>query len=271
MRPGFAIFLVVAIFVLGAWFGARLENEAPAQLAAVRPPDQAKLQPAAEAPTRPGIAVAPAQPPANVPPAGHREPVRRDIRDVTPDHVLPGPRIDGPMVTRLPAVVAPKPQPRRRASWMRTVVLSPGSVQSGDRAIFFAGIEALDARATCTAADGSRWQCGNFARAALRRLIRRRPIDCEATAAAEGERQDRLAAHCRIDGRDIGEWLVAQGWATPLPGSGYEAALEAARKAQAGQWRRDNPERGLPATIVLEPAVEQPMPGQPGDGPDQGL
>lgn len=211
---------------------------------------------------------------AEAPSGETMEPVRRDVRDVTPDHVLPGPRIEAEMIRRLPAATPPpKPQPEKPVSWPRVAVLSAGTLRSGGTTITLAGIEPLAADAECRTPDGAAWPCGNFARAATQRLIRGRPVQCDPAAATA---DDALVSRCRVSGRDIGLWLVERGWALPKesddPQSDYGQALALARQTGRGQWRRDDPlrlqARALPRPGVDEPVIPDFDPGQaaPPDG-----
>jgi endonuclease YncB( thermonuclease family) len=45
-------------------------------------------------------------------------------------------------------------------------------------------------------------------------------------------------AVCRVSGTDLGEWMVAQGWALAYwrYSTDYVATEEAARRARAGLW-----------------------------------
>ncbi|MCC2690490.1 MAG: hypothetical protein K0S21_3293, partial [Rhizobiaceae bacterium] len=61
---------------------------------------------------------------------------------------------------------------------------------------------------------------------------RRRSVECrmpETAGPADG------VAHCSVAGRDIGEWIVAQGWARS-DGPGYADAEKTAREEKRGIW-----------------------------------
>lgn len=235
-----AILLVVGAVTLGAGLHAALS---PPPAATAPPGAPAQTGDAARVPdsARPPIETAPQ--PATGPAV---EPVKRNLRDVTPSGMVQVPRPQSQTVVRLPAVAPPAPPPRlpKPRRWVRTRVLSAGMVQSAGVQIRIAGIEALPGEAQCGQATGGQWPCGNFARAALQRLLRGRPIECDpvsAPASASGESRT-LATRCEIDGRDIGEWLVSRGWARPAAeggadGSGpYGEALTSAKAGRLGQW-----------------------------------
>lgn len=252
MRLLIGILLVIAVFAFGAHLRTSREKPAPIAAPAIAPAIAPRAEPEKSEPPAPADK-----------PEEKLEPVRRDVRNVTPDRVLPGPEIETALIERLPAVTPPPPpKPTKPESWPRAAVLSAKSVRSRKTNIVFAGIEALDTADRCTAADGTTWRCGNFARAALQRLIRLRTLECDPVADAAqgtGSAEKPISTRCRVAGRDIGEWLVARGWATALPESGYEEAQVAARQAGRGQWRRENPERAQPARALLRPGVPEPV------------
>jgi endonuclease YncB( thermonuclease family) len=167
------------------------------------------------------------------------EPVRRDIRVVTPRDVTPAPRVEAETIVRLPAVQPPPPpqRPPQPVIWKRALVEDAGRLRSGGTILVLAKIEALAGDALCRDAAGKAWPCGRFSRAALQRLVRQRSIECEPAERAGAQ----LVTSCRIDGRDIGLWLVEQGWARAAPGSAHAAAEEAARAQGRGQWARQAP------------------------------
>ena len=278
-----ALSCAVAAIFYAAWTAQQMP---PSPLAGIEHPvAPAPLPKAAEKEVSPEPVPPPrtqetAKVPAPEPDSGPSlEEVQRDVRNVTPNHVLPGPDIEGRLIERLPAVVPPAPPPRppKPERWRRALVVAPGVLKSGDEWITIAGINPLATDAICSAEDGTEWPCGKFAASAMRRLIRQRAVECDPVEmqAAEIDHGDsgntleqRLSAaldqkpaserglvtRCRVAGRDIGEWLVGQGWATPQPDSGYDAALEQAREAGRGQWRKTITAE-LPATPLPEPAA----------------
>ncbi|MCB1462389.1 MAG: hypothetical protein KDJ90_08165 [Nitratireductor sp.] len=299
-----ALICVTAAILYAALNASRLPPSPLVEIAKPAPAPQMDAQTDAGIPHK-EIASAPAVPPTPEPVAEPApdpaprpeneqgsetalEPVRRDIRNVTPDRVLPGPDIAERMIERLPAVVPPPPPPRPEEPerWRRALVVAPGVLKSGGKQIVIAGIDPLGGETECNAADGTAWPCGKFASAALRRLVRQRPVECdpvEIQVAARGGTQgdstaetleQRLSAtlerapandggivtRCKIAGRDIGEWMVEQGWASPQPGSGYDEALAKAREAGRGQWRRKAiaglPQSGLPSAATIQAATE---------------
>ena len=98
-----------------------------------------------------------------------------------------------------------------------------GIVEKGSKSIQLIGIAATPVDEQCGSGPDV-WPCGRVARAALQRFVRRRVVECRAP---EGQPADGVA-HCTVAGRDIGEWLVSQGWAR-AEGPRYAAAESAKR------------------------------------------
>ena len=119
-----------------------------------------------------------------------------------------------------------------------------GVVEAKGRVIRLAGVAATALDLQC-GAQADAWPCGRAARTALQGFVRGRTIACRALGGA-GPGDD--AARCAVAGRDIGEWLVSQGWAAAA-GPGYAEAEKTAREAKRGIW---NPVRAaaipLPVT-----------------------
>jgi len=161
------------------------------------------------------------------------EPVRPGIRDVSPEGVVRAPLSPGEMVERLPAIVPPPPPPRppKPVVYARPQAIEAGVLGVGERTIRLAGVDPTPAGRRCSGTAGD-WPCGAFARTALQRFIRQRTLDCEPGAAQQG---DTFVTACRIGGRDIGQWLVAQGWAA-ASGKDYAKDQEQARAARLGIW-----------------------------------
>lgn len=72
------------------------------------------------------------------------------------------------------------------------------------------------------------------------RIIRNRRIDC--VVMGHDRQDERLTAQCSVDGRDIGEQMVSQGWArdwTYFSGGRYADAEDEARRLRRGVWGLD--------------------------------
>ena len=99
------------------------------------------------------------------------------------------------------------------------------------------GIDAVELGQKC-AAGGRETACGEKAKAVLAELIDGANVRCEKEA---NDRYGRVVARCAADGRDLGEAMVAGGWALAYRrhAQDYVAAEEAARAAQRGLWATD--------------------------------
>jgi endonuclease YncB( thermonuclease family) len=120
-----------------------------------------------------------------------------------------------------------------------------GIVENGSKSIRLIGIAATAPDAQCGSGPDA-WPCGRMARAALQRFVRRRAVECRLPAT--GRPADGVA-HCSVGGKDIGEWLVLQGWAR-AEGLDYAGAEKTARRAKRGVWSPVRP--GLAPEPIFE-------------------
>ncbi len=165
------------------------------------------------------------------------EKVQKNVRNVTPDSTLPGPAISSDTISRLPAIIVP-PVPKivKKQNVMRmVVVVAAGILKDGDTRIHISNIKPLTLGAKCKGTGGMNWPCGRFARTALRALIGTRKISCEDFAPSQI-----VFARCKVGHRDIGGWLVLQGWAEDKNGH-YLSQMKSARENEVGMWNRDGP------------------------------
>jgi hypothetical protein len=111
----------------------------------------------------------------------------------------------------------------------RPIATSSARFEAMNRVVAVAGVEdvALDERCSH---EGRDWDCGIHARTAFRAFIRGRAITCDLAPDAPKE----VAADCRIGTQDVGEWLVANGWARATPGGPYADAEKKARNSKLG-------------------------------------
>lgn len=112
----------------------------------------------------------------------------------------------------------------------RPVATAAGRIEAGGREIVIAGIRIIEPEQRCDAPDGT-WPCGMRARTAFRSWLRGRAVEC--ARPGEGE-PEQAARRCSLGGRDIGAWLVAQGWALAEDGGAYEEEEQAAREGRKG-------------------------------------
>jgi len=161
------------------------------------------------------------------------------VRDVTPENMTAGPEVTGPLVRveAAPEDVQPHVREARMQRLFNPLVVSADTIKVRDREIALADIDAPSFDARC-GEGASAWPCGRMARAALRRFIRGRAIECEVPEGADAIPE---AARCEVAGEDIAAWLVAQGWAKNTAQS-YADAESAARDARLGLWGSARPD-----------------------------
>ncbi|MEM8665679.1 MAG: hypothetical protein AAGF49_16360 [Pseudomonadota bacterium] len=166
------------------------------------------------------VARAPSAPPEPTEPDAGDETApdrpRSTVRFVEEDGIV-GVRIDGPL-ERAPSVAKlspPPPPPGETPDEYRLVVIEGADlINARSHKIDLAHITAPAADATCQRADGSAWPCGMRARTALRRLIRRRAIECLDVKPVDLAAPVRTSA-CKVANVDLSQWLIENGWAEP--------------------------------------------------------
>lgn len=99
------------------------------------------------------------------------------------------------------------------------------------------GIDAPERAQRCRS-GGRAWACGREATRALSRRIGSHAVACEAHGR---DRYGRTVAVCRVGGKDVNAWMVAQGWAFAYRkySKRYVEHEAAAREARLGIWRGD--------------------------------
>lgn len=134
----------------------------------------------------------------------------------------------------------------------RPVVVDGGSFRVGSGTVRLTGIEPPTER--CGAAL---WPCGARARTALRALVRSRSITCTVPGDFQAK-EETLESACSLGSTDIGNWLVAHGWARAKAGGPYVEAEEKARGSGAGLWADRDPS----APRAPMPPADRPAPPQ---------
>jgi endonuclease YncB( thermonuclease family) len=108
-------------------------------------------------------------------------------------------------------------------------------VQIAGSRIRLAGIDAPSVDQLCLNTNGERWTCGIAARDELVRHAGNKNWSCHV------QRTDRFGhsvAKCEVEGEDIQEWMVKNGWALSYVrvSHDYDADEKEARDARAGIW-----------------------------------
>jgi endonuclease YncB( thermonuclease family) len=155
------------------------------------------------------------------------------------------------VATKRPVEAAPPPSPLlapalpQAASALSTVgstiVLQPPftvvdglTVRSGGNTVRLAELDAPARDAVCFDNAGGLWACGLRARVTLHNLLADSPLDCRVV----GQEGTTPLVHCRRDGTELGQELVAAGWARPRldQQADYSSEVRKAQATGAGLW-----------------------------------
>lgn len=130
----------------------------------------------------------------------------------------------------------------RHSASAREAVTGTASVIDGDtieihgRRIRLWGIDAPESAQICKKV-GRPWRCGQKAALALSDQIKYRVVKCQPR---DTDRYARIVAVCTVGGRDIGGWLVSEGWAmdfTKYSHGAYAMRQALARIRRHGLWQ----------------------------------
>jgi endonuclease YncB( thermonuclease family) len=124
-----------------------------------------------------------------------------------------------------------------------------GSIEKGSKSLRLIGVVITEVDAVCGSGPDA-WPCGRMARAALQQFIRGRSVACRIPESPMDNK-----AQCSVGGKDIGQWLVEQGWVR-ADGSGYADAEKTARKEKRGVWSQIRPELVPMPVFDAGPAFE---------------
>ena len=117
-------------------------------------------------------------------------------------------------------------------------IIDGDTIDIGGQRIRLHGMDAPEAEQTCEA-NGTRWRCGQESTWALANIIGRTWVTC---VERDRDQYGRVVAVCKVGGpkgRDIGAWMVSDGWALAYRkySKDYVAMEDAARGAGNGLWR----------------------------------
>lgn len=117
----------------------------------------------------------------------------------------------------------------------RVKVIDGDSLKIDGREIRLHGIDAPEARQTCTDETGKPWRCGRAATRELRKLIGTGQVTCTGD---EVDRYDRLVAQCSQGDTDLNSAMVARGLAIAYTDhtSRYSNEEKTARESRRGMW-----------------------------------
>lgn len=211
---------------------------------------------AVEAPDPPAEVPAASPPPA-VPEqkTGAGKVDRLPARTIEPQlFALPQEGIAQPLerIAPRPPLSEPKETPAAATIiYQRPVALAAGLLRSGNTTVQLKDIEPENAEKTCEA-NGRSWPCGMVARTAFRNFLRARALICDRP---EENSEGTITTACKVGNENPAEWLVSNGWATPLPGTSLEAKAEAARSARLGFYGDDPRDLSRAPLVINEPPV----------------
>ena len=116
-------------------------------------------------------------------------------------------------------------------------VIDGSTLEVGGGIVRLHGIDAPTEAQSCTR-DGKPWSCGREASFALAFQVGDHWLTCEERGR---DGADLILAVCRVGGKDLGQLMVAQGWALAdrRVAQEYAAAEDRARAARLGTWRGD--------------------------------
>lgn len=157
------------------------------------------------------------------------------------DGATPLERVEGPADKVVEPVKKEKPVLIPRPN-----TVNAGTLTAGKRTMILVGLVPTDIERQCPDASGQQWPCGVVARTSLRLFLRNRSINCD----LPGQQGDgEINTTCRLGERDIGEWLVENGWAEATEGSAFEKAAQEAKAARRGLYGDDPRRTNTPGTI----------------------
>lgn len=172
---------------------------------------------------------------AVAPSAPQAEP-EANSRPVAPDEIVPPAIEQGGLVREAPRAplselsLALPPKPKMPDDWDGTTLFRPvasaaGLIEAKGFSVAISGVTSVATSETCSF-EGKEWNCGVRARTAFRSFLRSRAVVCDVPPDAE---RGVIVARCRVGKQDVGEWLVANGWARADASGPY---AEAAAKAE---------------------------------------
>lgn len=179
-------------------------------------------------------------------------PAAAQMRVITGPGIGTAPTHQGaPQRVEPPRAPAKPPAPIVARRLGPVVIESAAQLRAGRLTVHIDGVEALERDETCRDDDGHEWACGRRGLAAIRAMVRLRPVACPLPADARGGAFD---AACTLGGSDLGERFVAAGWARARADGPLVAAEATARAERRGIWGPAPPVVSLAA--MPEPTAE---------------
>ena len=141
--------------------------------------------------------------------------------------------------------------------FQKAYVHQDGSILADGYSLDLYGAMLIRRNRICASEEGARWTCGQRAYMALRALLAGRPITCSFKQIGVPPK-----AVCSMDGQDMAQLLLREGWAELPIDVTYQPYVEASKLAHSrglGIWG-DGPPLAKPAQA--EHAVEPPAIGE---------
>ncbi|AZO20044.1 thermonuclease family protein [Mesorhizobium sp. M1E.F.Ca.ET.045.02.1.1] len=138
---------------------------------------------------------------------------------------------------------------------VQPVASAAGVIESKGYSVTVSGIDVVKDNETCNDDEGKSWACGARARTAFRAFLRGRTVACAVPSKGGG---GAVSAECWVGNKDVGQWLVENGWARPTQGGPYAEAGDKARAAKKGIFGAAPKLGGLPALPAASPAPAAP-------------
>lgn len=117
----------------------------------------------------------------------------------------------------------------------RARVIDGDTIKIGKSRIRLHGIDAPESKQRCKDKKLNYWLCGQAATKALRRKINNRVLECFSD---KKDKYKRHIAICFVDGMNLNQWLVLNGWAIAYRkySKDYLGAETAAKSIETGIW-----------------------------------
>lgn len=110
-------------------------------------------------------------------------------------------------------------------------IIDGDTIRIGSDRIRLHGIDAPESKQVCYQ-NRIAYKCGEAATLALERLTAESSVRCNGISR---DRYDRLIATCDVDGKDIGGWMVEQGYAIAYRKYSSEYEEQEARASESGR------------------------------------
>jgi len=118
----------------------------------------------------------------------------------------------------------------------RVTVVDGDTIEIHGKRIRLHGIDAPESGQSCLNEDGNAYRCGQISANQMAAYVSGKTVTCHLK---DNDRYGRLVAACFVNGQDINERLVSEGWALAYTqySRDYIGAEKAAKRDNLGVWR----------------------------------